>query len=64
MNKCFGYWAECPNQVPDGVSPEGDVLYWKIDCPKRDECFLDWKNVGGRLGYFDIKLLEEGKNAV
>lgn len=61
MNKCFGWFAECPNSVPDGLADDGSVLYWMISCPRKDDCFLDWKNAGGRVGYMDIKLLPESK---
>lgn len=57
--KCFGWFAECPNEVPDGRNEDGDVLYWKISCPMKDDCYKDWFSVGGRLGYFDVKLLEK-----
>ncbi len=58
---CWGWWAECPAQIPDGLAEDGTVLYWKISCIHRDDCYKDWFGAGGRLGYFDIKLLEESK---
>lgn len=57
--KCWGWFANCTKPVPDGLSEDGSVLYWKISCDLRHECFLDWKSKGGPV--CDTKLLEEAK---
>lgn len=55
--ECVGNWENCLIQAPDGVID--DVLYWKIGCLKKSECYLEWKKIGKKLE--DIKLLEEKK---
>jgi hypothetical protein len=60
-DKCFGYFAECKNSIPDGVSDDGTVLYWKISCPRKDECYKDWIKSGGRVGMDDPILLMESR---
>ena len=56
-NPCFGCWGNCPKQVPDGVGESS--LYWKIDCPTKDGCYLNWERSGKKTIDDAIKLLEE-----
>lgn len=55
--ECFGTWGECLMEVPDGVNE--DVLYWKITCLKRDDCYFEWQKSGKQVK--DMKLLEGAK---
>lgn len=53
--ECIGKWDECSIEVPDGINE--DILYWKISCLKRDECYLMWEKSEKQIK--DIKLLTE-----
>ncbi len=55
--KCFGWYAECPAQVPDGVAEDGWVLYYKISCLHKFECFEEWKVNGEFLSSSNFKQL-------
>jgi hypothetical protein len=53
--RCFGYIAECPLGLGYYTREARDKCY---HCP---ECWKDWIESGGRLGYCDIKEnLKEG----
>jgi hypothetical protein len=45
---CFGYIGECPLDLGYYTRSTRDRCYYAPDCWK------DWFEFGGRLGYFDI----------
>jgi len=38
-NECFGCFDHCPIEIPDGLDENWDAMYWRIDCPRKYDCY-------------------------
>jgi hypothetical protein len=39
VKECFGCFNNCPIEIPDGLDENFEVMYWKIDCDSKYECY-------------------------